>query len=159
VVVKTQCKGRGVTGLHVGVSNVQRYFPKHISVIELQLGHLQIDCELAPDFWRGNPEIHDSRLCGWLEFKYYIGKLCRTSTPLAMIPTGGNSFRLESPSPNSSHGHSETEQASMSAGEVKRLRSSAQTSQQPLGRPVAKAGFVSGVDSRDCNARPAVSGS
>ena len=53
MVVKTQSKGRGITALHVGASNVRRYFPKHISSIELQLGHLQIECGLKPDFWQG----------------------------------------------------------------------------------------------------------
>jgi len=50
MVVKTHCKGRGLTGLHVGVSNVRRYFPRHVSVIELQLDHLQIHCGLDPAF-------------------------------------------------------------------------------------------------------------
>jgi len=51
MVVKTQSKGREITGLHVGVNNVRRFFPKHIAVIELQLDHLQIQCGLGPDFW------------------------------------------------------------------------------------------------------------
>jgi len=153
VVVKIQCKGRGVSGLSVGTSNVQRYFPKHISIIELELGHLQIDCELAPDFWRGNPEIHDPRLCAWLEFKYHLGDLCQTSIPLAMIPSGGNFFRPESPSPNSLNVHPGTGQASTPAVETKPQRdivsgregapySSAQTSRRPA-RPVTQAGFLS----------------
>lgn len=71
MVVKTQSKGRGVTGLHVGANNVRRYFPKQISSIELQLGHLQIECGLKPDFWLGEPEIFDSsplRLAGVTSF-------------------------------------------------------------------------------------------
>ncbi len=59
MVVRTQCKGRGITGLHVGVNNVRRYFPKDISVIELQLDHLQIQCGLRPEFWNGEPDIVD----------------------------------------------------------------------------------------------------
>ena len=65
MVVKTQSKGRGITGLHVGANNVRRYFPKDISVIELQLDHLQIQCGLPPDFWHGQPEIYDPRLGAW----------------------------------------------------------------------------------------------
>ena len=51
MVVKTQSKGRGVVGLHVGTNNVRRYFPKNVSSIELLLDHLQIECGLKPDFW------------------------------------------------------------------------------------------------------------
>jgi hypothetical protein len=95
MVVKTQSKGRGVTGLHVGASNVRRYFPKHISVIELQLDHLQIQCGLDPGFWRGEPEIFDPRLCAWLESRHLHGKVGCASVPLAMIPAGNNSFKLQ----------------------------------------------------------------
>jgi hypothetical protein len=98
VVVKAQCKGHKVTGLRVGAHNVRRYFPEHITVIELQLGHLHIHCELAPDFWQGKPEIEDPRLCAWLESRYFHGRPCRTPIPLAMIPSGKNSFKLESAS-------------------------------------------------------------
>ena len=66
MVVKTQCKGRGLTGLHVGATNVRRYFSKDVSVIELQLDHLQIQCGLSPGFWKDQPEIWDPRLCAWL---------------------------------------------------------------------------------------------
>lgn len=95
MVVKTQSKGHGVTGLNVGVNNVRRYFPKHISVIELQLDHLQIQCGLNPDFWQGQPEIYDPRLCAWLESRHMHAKLDRAPVPLAMIPAGKNSFRLQ----------------------------------------------------------------
>jgi hypothetical protein len=94
MVVRTQCKGREVTGLLVGASNARRYFPKNISAIELQLDHLRIECGLAPDFWRGQPEIHDPRLCAWLESKQFNGKSCRTPMPLNMIPSGENSFKI-----------------------------------------------------------------
>jgi len=94
MVVKTQSKGRGVTGLHVGAYNVRRYFPRHIAVIELQLDHLQIQCELAPDFWSEQPEIHDPRLCAWLESRHLHYAPGRTPVPLAMVPMGNNSFRL-----------------------------------------------------------------
>ncbi len=95
MVVKTQCKGRGITGLHVGVNNVRRYFPKQVDVIELQLDHLRIRCGLSPDFWEGQPEIFDPRLCAWLENKHLHGRCDRGSVPLAMIPSGENSFRLQ----------------------------------------------------------------
>ncbi len=52
MVVRTQNKGRRVTGLNVGANNVQCYFPKDILTIELQLGHLRIQCVLEPDFWQ-----------------------------------------------------------------------------------------------------------
>ena len=94
MVVKKQSRGIGVTGLHVGTSNVRRYFPKNISSIELQLEHLQIECGLKPDFWQGEPEIFDPRLCAWLESRHMHAKPDRTPIALAMIPEGKNSFRL-----------------------------------------------------------------
>jgi hypothetical protein len=95
MVVKTRSKGRGVTGLHIGTSNVRRYFPKGISVIELQLGHLQIQCDLPPDFWQDQPDIFDPRLCSWLESHHLHAKPDRAPIPLAMIPEGENRFRLQ----------------------------------------------------------------
>ena len=95
MVVKTQSRGGGVTGLHVGISNVRRYFPKHISVIELHLDHLEIHCRLEPAFWLGEPEIHDPRLCAWLISKNLRAHPSRAPVPLAMIPSGVNSFRLQ----------------------------------------------------------------
>ena len=95
MVVKTQFNGCEVTGLHVGCRNVRRYFPKTVHVIELQLDHLQIQCGLSPEFWRGEPQIHDPRLCEWLDFKVgHMGK--RKEVRLAMTPTGANIFRLRS---------------------------------------------------------------
>jgi hypothetical protein len=101
MVVKTQSKGRGVTGLNVGISNVQRYFPKGVAVIELQLDHLQIQCDLGPDFWNNEPEIFDPRLCAWLESKHFHCNPGRAPVPLAMIPSGKNSFRLRAVTANS----------------------------------------------------------
>jgi len=95
MVVKTHSRGGGVTGLHVGNSNVRRYFPQHVSVIELQLDHLQIQCRLEPSFWRGEPEIHDPRLCAWLMSKNLREHPSRAPIPLALIPSGVNSFRLQ----------------------------------------------------------------
>lgn len=102
MVVKTQSKGREVLGLQVGASNARRYFPRDASVIELQLDHLQIQCGLEPDFWNGQPEIRDRRLCAWLEQKNFHGKVGESPLPLAMIPSGKNSFRLQ---PLSLRGH------------------------------------------------------
>ncbi len=96
MVVRTQSKGRGVTGLRVGTNNVRRYFPKGTENIELQLGHLTIQCGLKPDFWNGHPETYDPRLCAWLESKHLHGHHDRASIPLAMIPAGKNSFELQS---------------------------------------------------------------
>ena len=90
MVVKTHFKGHGVTGLHVGTSNVRRYFPRNISFIDLQLDHLQIRCELGPDFWKGEPEIHDPRLCSWLELKNLHGQLNRVPVPLATTASSCN---------------------------------------------------------------------
>jgi len=102
MVVKAQSKGHGVTGLHVGIHNVRRYFPKGTQDIELQLGHLRIQCGLKPDFWQGQPEIYDPRLCAWLESKNLHGTANRT-VPLVMIPAGGNSFQLQPMSAEPQH--------------------------------------------------------
>jgi len=93
--VKALRVGSEVSGLHVGQSNVRRYFPRNIKEIELQLDHLRIECGLTPDFWRSEPEIHDPRLRLWLESKNHTGKACRRSIPFTMIPSGERSFKLE----------------------------------------------------------------
>jgi hypothetical protein len=95
MVVKTQSKGRGLTGLHVGQANARRYFPKDTAFVELQLDHLQIECSLVPGFWQDEPEIHDPRLCAWLESKNASTRPGRTPIPLVMIPAGKNSFKLK----------------------------------------------------------------
>ena len=112
MVVKTQAKGRSLTGLNVGVSNVRRYFPRHIAVIELQLDHLQIQCGLKPDFWQDQPEIQDPRLCAWLESKNFHNRPDRSPIPMSMIPAGNNSFRLQ---PVSLSSQSRIRQASQTA--------------------------------------------
>lgn len=94
MVVRTQCKGHEVTGLLVGTSNARRYFPKNVSAIELEIDHLRIECGLSPDFWHGQPEIHDRRLCAWLEQKQFHCQKGRSPIPLDMIPSGAHSFRL-----------------------------------------------------------------
>ncbi len=100
MVVKSQCKGHRITGIYVGVNNVRRYFPRNIAAIDLQLDHLRIRCGLTPHFWKGQPEIHDPRLCDWLELKQMQGKEWQNSMPLAMIPSGENSFILGPADPN-----------------------------------------------------------
>ncbi len=109
MVVRTQSKGLTVIGLYVGVNNVRRYFPRHISIIELHLDHLQIQCSLSPKFWQGQPEIHDPRLCAWLEAKNFRGNANRIPLPMSMIPSGENSFRLQTISLNA---HSKIKPAS-----------------------------------------------
>jgi hypothetical protein len=93
MVVTPKCCGHRVTGLYVGADNVRRYFPKRISEIELQLDHLRIECGLTPDFWQDRPEIHDPRLCLWLESKQ-LKEQGRNPISLSMIPLGENSFIL-----------------------------------------------------------------
>lgn len=107
MVVKTHNKGREYVGLQVGASNVRRYFPRDTAVVELELDHLQIQCGLTPDFWQGQPEIYDPRLCAWLKAKNFAGKPGQTPIPLAMVPSGKNSFRLE---PISARGHAKNKQ-------------------------------------------------
>lgn len=94
MVVKTQSRGTEVTGLRVGSRNVRRYFPKNIHVIELQLDHLEIQCGLSPEFWSGVPEIHDPRLCVWLNSKVSHRVGSHKGLRLAMTPAGKNAFRL-----------------------------------------------------------------
>jgi hypothetical protein len=55
---------------------------------------------LEPGFWRDQPVIHDPRLCAWLESKNFHTGPGRTPIPLAMIPAGENSFRLQVVSSN-----------------------------------------------------------
>jgi len=95
MVVQTQNEGRAITGLQVGINNVRKHFPKSLSVIELQLDHLRIQCGLDPDFWTGQPHIRDPRLIAWLESKVLRESLGSAPVPVAMIPTGNNSFRLQ----------------------------------------------------------------
>lgn len=95
MVVKAQSKGREVVGLEVGALNARRYIAKDAAAIELQLDHLSISCGLGPDFWDGQAEIRDRRLCAWIEQKNHNGKAGESLAPLAMIPSGKNSFRLQ----------------------------------------------------------------
>jgi hypothetical protein len=100
MVVKTQYDGFRVSGLYVGANNVKRYFSKRVHEVELQLDHLQIQCGLTARFWDGQPEIHDPRLCDWLESKHLHDRPCRTPIPLTLIPSGKNSFKVAAVDPN-----------------------------------------------------------
>jgi len=108
MVVMSQCSGSRVTGLYVGAENVRRYFPKNVSAIELQLDHLRIECGLEPHFWNGQPEIHDPRLCLWLESKHSQRKERGTPMSLVMTPSGTHSFAL---GPVKSENHSKVRRA------------------------------------------------
>ena len=98
MVVQTQDRHTGhagVVGLHIGSLNVQQYFPRDVEMVELELDHLRIMCPLEPSFWQDRPEIHDHRLSSWLEAKRNSGKLGLQSAPVAMIPSGEYSLRLQ----------------------------------------------------------------
>ena len=86
--------GRKLTGVEVGALNVRRYFPLETAEIELLLDHLQIQCGLDPGFWNEAPEIHDPRLCAWLEAVNFHERPGDPPIPLALIPSGKNCFRL-----------------------------------------------------------------
>ena len=94
MVVRTQCNGHEVIGLVVGAYNARRYFRRDASAIELELDHLRIECGLSPEFWNGQGEIHDRRLCAWLQVKQNSTKSNRTPLPLDMVPSGQNSFKI-----------------------------------------------------------------
>jgi hypothetical protein len=95
MVVLTQGRKSGVLSLHVGAGNVRQFFPRHIQMVELELDHLRIVCTLDPTFWQDRPEIHDTRLSLWLESKRHSGKLPSHAAPVALIPSGESSFRLQ----------------------------------------------------------------
>ena len=95
MVVHILTRNHRVTGLFVGSDNVRRYFPKDIPEIVLHLGHLDIQCDLAPDFWRDCPEIRDPRLFIWLEIIHLHRCSGGAAVRLAMIPVGTNAYRLQ----------------------------------------------------------------
>jgi hypothetical protein len=94
MMVKTECNGRKVTGLYIGARNVRRNFPREVAAIEFELGHLRIDCELGPEFWRDQPRICDSRLCEWLQHKLYHETGYMKPLPLALVQSGRNAYKL-----------------------------------------------------------------
>lgn len=95
MVVRTNGCGREVTGLFIGTRNARRYFPRKSQHIELQLGHLHIHCDLAPEFWENRPEICDPRLADWLFSRIFHGKSHRAPVPVAMIAMGDGTFRVQ----------------------------------------------------------------
>ena len=94
MLVTSQCDGSRVTGLYIGAENVRRYFPRRVERIELRLDHLRIECGLTSLFWNGQPEIHDPRLCLWLESKQSHRRERRLPMSLAMTPCGEHCFTL-----------------------------------------------------------------
>jgi hypothetical protein len=88
--------GRQRSGLHIGEANARRYFSKRAPSIELRLDDLRIQCTLSPDFWKDHPEILDSRLSEWLEFK--AGRRSH-GAPIALrlIPSGPDAFVVCAP--------------------------------------------------------------
>jgi hypothetical protein len=95
MIVEVQSKGLGRSGLYVGAENVRLYFPRSLSAVEFNLGHLKIECRLTPDFWQGHPEIEDPRLCAWLETKLMHENRYRSAVRMSMIPTGDNAYKLQ----------------------------------------------------------------
>ena len=95
MVVRTQSKGRTITGLHVGVTNARRYFPKGTPAVDLFLDHLQIQCALKPEFWDGEADITDPRLSAWLEAKHPQCIVNRQPVAMDLVPAGNNAFRLQ----------------------------------------------------------------
>ena len=92
--MKMQNKGRSITGLSIGTSNVRRYFPWGLQAIDLELDHLRIRCDLHKTFWDDRPELTDPRLCAWLEAKYSREKLPQSPVSLKMVRTGDH-YRLQ----------------------------------------------------------------
>jgi hypothetical protein len=96
MVVQILHNGRAVTGLHIGLKNVQRYFPRGRQIIDLELGrHLLIRCKLQPAFWRDQPNISDPRLNLWLAVRETESEMRHEHTRMSLVPVEGESFRLE----------------------------------------------------------------
>jgi hypothetical protein len=93
MLVKTQTNGPH-TGLLIGVAHAQRYFSRPTQAIDLLLDGVRIQCTLSADFWQDRPEIHDSRLSAWLEFKVAGARRVRTPSELTLVPAGANAFVL-----------------------------------------------------------------
>jgi len=96
MIVTTKENGREVLGLRVGAANVRRHFPRTMGAVELLLGDLRIQCNLKPDFWKGQPEIHDPRLGAWLKYKVPRERSNRKPVALAMEYAGADAFTLQS---------------------------------------------------------------
>ena len=95
MVVRTECKANRVTGIYIGARNARRNVRKQAAAIEFELGHLRIGCELGPGlFWRDQPRICDSRLCEWLQFKFYRERRRMTPLPVVLLQSGRNAFKI-----------------------------------------------------------------
>ena len=91
MLARLQIRGREVLGLHIGKTNARRFFPAAIPIVQLELDHLRIDCELKPGFWRDRPEITDSRLCAWLAAKCSRHERDDMPTSVEMLNAGEGS--------------------------------------------------------------------
>lgn len=96
MIVRTQKKGRSITGLRVGTSNVRRYFRAGAETVDLELDHLRIRCDLQASFWHDRPEICDPRLCAWLQNKFFRQEFAGAPISLEMVDAG-DSYRLTLP--------------------------------------------------------------
>jgi hypothetical protein len=94
MVVRTLGNGREVTGIYVGTQNARRHFPRDKKHIELLIGHLEIQCDLPPEFWKERPEISDHRLGAWLYSRFFHGKASRAPMPIELVPAGEDAYRL-----------------------------------------------------------------
>ena len=100
MIVKMQSNGHSITGIHMGVSDAQRFFPPGITSVDLELDHLRIRCKLRSDKIHDRAEISDPRLTAWLNEKYYWQKLPRTPVSVE-LSRSGKSYRLQViPSPS-----------------------------------------------------------
>ena len=95
MLVEVQHKGHHVMGLNVGAGNVRRYFSRGTSSIDLHLDHLEIQCQLQPDFWKNDPQISDPRLSAWLEAKNLRKAGGHDPVVLNLVPADERSFRLQ----------------------------------------------------------------
>ncbi len=95
MIVEVQHKGRNITGLKIGATNVRRYFPRGSSSIDIHLDHLQIQCDLHPGFWQNEPQITDPRLSAWLEAKDLRKVNKRAPVVVDLVPADQRSFRLK----------------------------------------------------------------
>lgn len=93
--VKTHAREDGTTGLLVGAANARRFFAEGTAAIEIELGSLQIQCDLGPQFWRDEPVIHDPRLNAWLESRNLHGRPWREPVPMTLVPNGERRYRLQ----------------------------------------------------------------
>lgn len=94
MIVRMQKKGHSITGLRIGSSNVRRFFPSSQQAVDLELDHLRIQCQLAPNFWRNRPEISDPRLCAWLQDRFFCEKLAKKPVLIELVRSG-SSYRLQ----------------------------------------------------------------